>query len=83
MLSIFMCGVLMFSATIINVLLYRAGIKRLEAARKLYETNKKKIELNGQQRKRICNEICRFKHEGTSFEELEWYCEICPLNTMN
>ena len=45
MLSIFICGVLMFGATIINVLLYRAGIKRLEAARKLYETNKKKIEL--------------------------------------
>lgn len=62
-------------------LIIRAELK-LEAATKLLEVNKNKMEINTQQRRRICNEICRFKHEDISLEELECYCDICPLNIM-
>lgn len=66
-------------------LIIRAELK-LEAATKLLEVSKNKMEINTQQRRRICNEICRFKREAISeaisLEELECYCDICPLNIM-
>lgn len=62
-------------------LIIRAELK-LEAATKLLEVYKNKMEINTQQRRRICNEICRFKREAISLEELKCYCDICPLNIM-
>ena len=83
MLSIVMCLMLVFSATAINIALYCAVMKRLKIVQILSESNRRKMEISMQQRKQICEDICKFKYFMDDLECLEWQCEACPLNTMD
>lgn len=82
MFSVIICFCIALGATVVNILMFFACERRLEAARKLHEADKRARVLSVQQRQRICKEICRYKNDkDISIEDLEWYCEICPLNT--
>lgn len=83
MLSIVLCFIVILGATIVNVLVSHAVIKRLKLVEELNRINREKLEMSVQQRKQICDYICRFKHYREDLESLEWQCEACPLNTMS
>lgn len=83
MLPVIICFLITLGATVINILLFFATERRLKAAQKIHDIDKRARVLSVQQRQRICKEICRYKNnKDISIEDLEWYCEICPLNTM-
>ena len=83
MLPVIICFLITMGATVINILIFFASERRLKAAQKIHEIDKRARVLSVQQRQRICKEICKFKNsQEISLEDLEWYCEICPLNTM-
>ncbi|MBO7733248.1 MAG: hypothetical protein J6S67_11860 [Methanobrevibacter sp.] len=82
MLPVIICFLITLGATVVNILMFFACERRLKAAQKLHEADKRARILSVQQRQRICKEICRYKNDkDISIEDLEWYCEICPLNT--
>lgn len=83
MLPVIICFLITLGATVINILLFFATERRIKAVQKIHEIDKRARVLSVQQRQRICKEICRYKNnKDISIEDLEWYCEICPLNTM-
>lgn len=83
MLPVIICFLITLGATVINILMFFASERRLKAVQKIHEIDKRARVLSVQQRQRICKEICRYKNnKDISIEDLEWYCEICPLNTM-
>ena len=83
MLPVIICFLITMGATVINILLFFASERRLKAAQKIHEIDKRARVLSVQQRQRICKEICRYKNDkNIALEDLEWFCEICPLHTM-
>lgn len=61
-----------------GILLYitEKGRKKVKAE---FEANMQRLRLKEYQKRRMCNDFCKFKESAKTEEELEWKCANCPI----
>lgn len=61
-----------------GIMLYIAGKRRKQVKAEL-EANMEWLRLKEYQKRRMCNNFCKFKESAKTEEELEWKCYDCPI----
>lgn len=54
-------------------------IKRNKAINAWYEAQERQHKLKEFEKRRMCNNYCKFKEAAKTTEELEWKCANCPV----
>ena len=55
------------------------AVKNHKATVAWYETIDRRRRLKEYQKRRMCNQFCKFKESAETEEELEWKCANCPI----
>lgn len=55
------------------------AVRNYNATVAWYETIERRRKLKEYQKRRMCNNFCKFKESAKTEEELEWKCANCPI----
>lgn len=66
-------GVIMTVCNVIIILIYNKQVSEW------YEKLDKQHKLKEFEKRRMCNNFCKFKESSKTIEELEWECANCPI----
>lgn len=55
------------------------AVRNYNATVALHETIERRRKLKEYQKRRMCNNFCKFKESAKTEEELEWKCANCPI----
>lgn len=55
------------------------AVRNYNATVAWYETIERRRKLKDYQKRRMCNQFCKFKESAETEEELEWKCANCPI----
>lgn len=74
------CCIIATVAAVINVKCFFKTSKVKKELEAIIDKELETLNLDAEQRCRVCAEICKFKDSNMGLEELEGQCSICPLN---
>ncbi len=65
--------------TAVAAVITAISVRNHKAAVAWAETIRQRSKLKDYQKRRMCNDFCKFKETAETEEELEWKCANCPI----
>ena len=65
--------------TAVAAVITAISVRNHKAAVAWAETIRQRRKLKDYQKRRMCNDFCKFKETAETEEELEWKCANCPI----
>lgn len=73
------CLIAAGAITAVAVVTTVISVRNHKAAVAWAETIRQRRKLKDYQKRRMCNDFCKFKESAKTEEELEWKCANCPI----